>query len=280
MTGRYPSHTGIGPAVIPPNAPYGMPKEETLLPQVLSAAGYRTAAIGKCPPPTRLAPLCARQRDPPRSAAGHLGFCDERFTPTFRGFDEFTGYLNGAEDYWSHYRCQAPASGGGEQAESVPPNPHGIVCSGVSSTLSAGANSSSTSKWNVSALCRLLAPIRLSADVLTPAVCCCQFLDFRNGSQVSALAPAENRSFEDYSAFVFAEEASRMASNHQAAHPTAPFFLCAPPRLLSERIRCRRHLRMVLRAGTWRCNLCTSRCRRLTRQLRSTPRRSLTSTGG
>ena len=34
----------------------------------------------------------------------------------------------------------------------MPPNPHGIVCSGVSSTLSAGANTS-TSKWNVSALC-------------------------------------------------------------------------------------------------------------------------------
>ena len=47
MTGRYPSHTGIGPGVIPPNAPYGMPKEETLLPQVLGAVGYRTAALGK-----------------------------------------------------------------------------------------------------------------------------------------------------------------------------------------------------------------------------------------
>lgn len=47
MTGRYPSHTGIGPAVIPPAAPYGMPKEETLLPQVLHAAGYKTAALGK-----------------------------------------------------------------------------------------------------------------------------------------------------------------------------------------------------------------------------------------
>ena len=47
MTGRYPSHTGIGPAVIPPNAPYGMPKDETYLSEVLGAAGYKTAAIGK-----------------------------------------------------------------------------------------------------------------------------------------------------------------------------------------------------------------------------------------
>ena len=34
----------------------------------------------------------------------HLGYCDVRYTPTYRGFDTFTGYLNGAEDYWDHTR--------------------------------------------------------------------------------------------------------------------------------------------------------------------------------
>jgi arylsulfatase A-like enzyme len=31
LTGRYPSHTGIGPSVIRPSHPYGMPGNETLL---------------------------------------------------------------------------------------------------------------------------------------------------------------------------------------------------------------------------------------------------------
>lgn len=30
----------------------------------------------------------------------HMGYCDERYSPTFRGFDSFMGYLNGAEDYF------------------------------------------------------------------------------------------------------------------------------------------------------------------------------------
>ena len=46
-TGRYPSHTGIGPAVISPTEAYGMPKEETFLAQLMKDAGYATAAIGK-----------------------------------------------------------------------------------------------------------------------------------------------------------------------------------------------------------------------------------------
>ena len=47
MSGRYPSHTGIGPNVIRPVAPYAMPKDEVLMPQLLKAAGYQTAAVGK-----------------------------------------------------------------------------------------------------------------------------------------------------------------------------------------------------------------------------------------
>ena len=54
MTGRYPSHTGLGPAVIPPNSPYGMGGKETFLPELLKVAGYATHAIGKvCCQPVR-----------------------------------------------------------------------------------------------------------------------------------------------------------------------------------------------------------------------------------
>ena len=98
-------------------------------------------------------------------AQRHLGFCDERFTPTFRGFDHFTGYLNGAEDYWTHYRCNYMPRG--EKARSANNTaPHPITCSGVEG-------------------------VRDGAKV--------NFLDFRNGSTPNVLAAACNRSFDDYS---------------------------------------------------------------------------------
>nr|KAG5699422.1 hypothetical protein BaRGS_016268 [Batillaria attramentaria] len=34
----------------------------------------------------------------------HLGFCNWKYTPMFRGFDTFFGYYNGAEDYYTHIR--------------------------------------------------------------------------------------------------------------------------------------------------------------------------------
>jgi arylsulfatase A-like enzyme len=62
-----------------------------------------------------------------------------------------------------------------------------LICSGVSS---AEANSEVAQKWN--------------------------YLDFRNGSTAGVLAPAANQSWMDYSAFVLAEEATRIALQHAA----------------------------------------------------------------
>lgn len=85
VSGRYPSHTGLGPYVILGANPYGLPVDETSIAQVLKEqAGYRTAAIGKW----------------------HIGFCMKEMTPTFRGFDSFMGYLNGMEDYYTHVASQ------------------------------------------------------------------------------------------------------------------------------------------------------------------------------
>jgi len=89
MTGRYPSHTGIGPSVIRCTMPYAMPKAEVLLPELLKRDSYQTHMIGKW----------------------HLGLCDERMTPTYRGFDSFTGYLLGAEDYFNHTRSDSGFTG-------------------------------------------------------------------------------------------------------------------------------------------------------------------------
>ena len=116
----------------------------------------------------------------------HLGFCDKRFTPTFRGFDHFTGYLNGAEDYWTHYRCNYMPRD--EKARSANNTAHPIICSGVEG-------------------------VRDDAKV--------NFLDFRNGSTPNVLAAACNRSFDDYSAFVFADEAVRVAHAHARKMATA-----------------------------------------------------------
>eukprot|EP00756_Hemistasia_phaeocysticola_P024161 Hpha_TRINITY_DN15933_c0_g1::TRINITY_DN15933_c0_g1_i1::g.72909::m.72909/K01135/ARSB; arylsulfatase B len=89
QTGRYPSQTGIGPNVIKPTKPYGVPSDEFFMPEGFKAAGYATHIVGKW----------------------HLGLCDERFTPTFRGYDTFFGYLLGAEDYFQHTRSDSGFTG-------------------------------------------------------------------------------------------------------------------------------------------------------------------------
>ena len=103
MTGRFTSHTGVGPNVIKPSAPYAVPKNETFLPELLVEAGYATHAVGKW----------------------HMGYCDVRYSPTYRGFSSFTGYLNGAEDYWDHTRADGSFYGldfrAGGATNSLPP---------------------------------------------------------------------------------------------------------------------------------------------------------------
>jgi arylsulfatase A-like enzyme len=47
MTGRYASHTGVGPDVILPSSPYAVPRAEAFLPEHLRRAGYATHMVGK-----------------------------------------------------------------------------------------------------------------------------------------------------------------------------------------------------------------------------------------
>ncbi|XP_052786419.1 arylsulfatase B-like [Mya arenaria] len=84
MTGYYPFHTGLQHDVIHPSTPGYLPANFTTLPQKLKHLGYTTHMVGKW----------------------HLGFCNWKYTPTYRGFDSFMGYYNGAEDYYTHVRAK------------------------------------------------------------------------------------------------------------------------------------------------------------------------------
>lgn len=80
MTGIYPIHNGMQHDVISPRAPWGLPLSNTLMPGYLKIAGYVTHAVGKW----------------------HLGFYDESFLPTNRGFSSFFGYLTDQMHYYDH----------------------------------------------------------------------------------------------------------------------------------------------------------------------------------
>ena len=82
MTGRYPVHTGRQHGVLWPEEPAGLFTNLTLLPEYLGLLGYETHMVGKW----------------------HLGFCNESYLPTRRGFSTYSGYWSGSEDYFQHTR--------------------------------------------------------------------------------------------------------------------------------------------------------------------------------
>ncbi|XP_014789497.1 arylsulfatase J [Octopus bimaculoides] len=80
MTGRHPIHTGMQHGVICSSQTYGLPLNETLMPEYLNKLGYTSHIVGKW----------------------HLGFISEDYTPTKRGFSSHFGYWLGAESYYLH----------------------------------------------------------------------------------------------------------------------------------------------------------------------------------
>ncbi|XP_078589520.1 arylsulfatase B-like [Branchiostoma floridae x Branchiostoma japonicum] len=82
MTGRYQIRYGLQHGIIRNDRPHGLPLDEVTLPQRLKEIGYSTYMVGKW----------------------HLGFCKKEYTPLYRGFDKFYGFLTGSEDYWTHRR--------------------------------------------------------------------------------------------------------------------------------------------------------------------------------
>ena len=79
MTGRYQQRFGHenNPLYDPSDPDIGLPLAETLLPQVMRKAGYRTGIVGKW----------------------HLG-ATAKHHPTARGFEEQFGFIGGGHDYF------------------------------------------------------------------------------------------------------------------------------------------------------------------------------------
>ncbi len=79
LTGRYPLTIGMQYGVVSTNTAWGLNLNEVLLPEILQEYDYETHLIGKW----------------------HLGHHSPRYLPTARGFDYFTGYIDGSNYYWS-----------------------------------------------------------------------------------------------------------------------------------------------------------------------------------
>lgn len=80
LTGLYPFRLGLQHSVIQAGKAEYLTDAVATLPQHLQQLGYSTHLVGKW----------------------HLGFCDWKYTPTYRGFDSFYGFYNAVEGYYSH----------------------------------------------------------------------------------------------------------------------------------------------------------------------------------
>jgi arylsulfatase A-like enzyme len=90
ITGRYPQRLPVGlEEPIKKTSPdVGLPPGMPTVATQLKAAGYHTALVGKW----------------------HLGW-RAKYGPNSHGFDEFFGFLSGAEDYFTHRAADAPGTG-------------------------------------------------------------------------------------------------------------------------------------------------------------------------
>eukprot|EP00756_Hemistasia_phaeocysticola_P023279 Hpha_TRINITY_DN15882_c1_g3::TRINITY_DN15882_c1_g3_i4::g.189326::m.189326/K12375/ARSI_J; arylsulfatase I/J len=81
MTGRYAFHTGFQHTdTLIPGTSAHLPEDTPTVAEVLKGAGYETHAVGKW----------------------HLGYNKWSHTPVGRGFESYTGYLQGQVDYYNH----------------------------------------------------------------------------------------------------------------------------------------------------------------------------------
>ena len=99
MTGRYPIRTGGQHGVAQQTDSTWIPEDEVILPKRLAQIGYTCKAVGKW----------------------HLGHGAYKYTPTARGFKEFFGGYQGAQDHWEHIAW----IGGGPHRDDIRRSQHG-----------------------------------------------------------------------------------------------------------------------------------------------------------
>ena len=80
MSTRYPYKIGMQVGKIKDTRLRWLNESLKLLPASLKELGYDTHAVGKW----------------------HLGFCNWKLTPRYRGFDTFYGFFSGAQGYFNH----------------------------------------------------------------------------------------------------------------------------------------------------------------------------------
>ena len=86
LTGRYPVSLGMQYRMVSSTMEWGLPLDETTMADILNDNGYATHALGKW----------------------HLGYFSPLYLPTARGFDTFTGFLNGETHYFSKMNSDYP----------------------------------------------------------------------------------------------------------------------------------------------------------------------------
>lgn len=104
-------HSGLQSGVIAASQPYGLPLNETIMPQFFQKLGYRRHMVGKVGLLTVTFKWCENEHwrcwffkavlklSPPQ---WHLGFHKKEFTPMYRGFETHYGYYLGCGDYYDH----------------------------------------------------------------------------------------------------------------------------------------------------------------------------------
>jgi len=88
LSGRYPSTLGLQNLVFNTQYPVSLTRQVSILSEEFKAAGYTTHMIGKW----------------------HLGYTSYEYTPTYRGFDTFSGYLGGLVNYFNKSQCMPSQS--------------------------------------------------------------------------------------------------------------------------------------------------------------------------